>query len=104
MERQPHQSDEDFVNANVYAALVNSDVIEDDVALCIAGMLHDGQNSALYSLASTGKVYDRRRIISELVRTGQEAIEQLDDYDMRMWVEALAYWVGWQDDAVDNDD
>lgn len=104
MERQPHQSDEDFINSNVYAALVHGQVIDDDVALCIAGQLHDGQASALYSLASTGKVYDRRRIIAELVQTGNEAIELHDDYDMRMWVEALAYWVGWQDDAVDNSD
>lgn len=58
-------SDHDLVRNGITEACRDRTGLTDGVARIIASQLHDGQNSALYSLASTGRI-DETLLIQEI--------------------------------------
>lgn len=58
-------ADESLIQANITAAQAEERPIDHATARCIAAQLHSGQDSALYSLASTGNI-DLNRLHREL--------------------------------------
>ncbi|HEY9470900.1 MAG TPA: antirestriction protein ArdA [Propionibacteriaceae bacterium] len=125
MERQPHDprggerpelriapeteesTDERAIREGIEAALRDHRDIDDRTAATIATQLHEGQASALYSLASTGMIDER--VHDELTRNFDQQPEQVKD-----WINWLGTYCvhrpekgpipGWTDTTISADD
>jgi antirestriction protein len=85
-ESGPHESwDERVIREGIDAAVSDGRAIDNRTARYIAGQLHDGQVSALYSLASCGNIDPG--VYDELDRGRAEQPE-----DIRRWIAALSVY------------
>ena len=79
---EAHEShDERVIREGIEAALAENREIDDRTARYIASQLHEGQGSALYSLASTGAISEE--VHDELTRNFDQQSEQ------------AKWWINW---------
>jgi hypothetical protein len=88
MEGEPQLSrDELVIAAGIWEARADDGEIADDTARRIAAQLHDGQSTALYSLASTGAI-DYEHVRHEL-----DAAQSEHSDHVREWIDCLGSYV-----------
>src|SRR5438552_905292 len=89
LEPQPPErsTDEQAIRLGIEAARAEGREVDDAVARCIAAQLHGSQDSALYSLASTGNLEDDR-LDGELLELYQDDRPQVLE-----WASVLGTYV-----------
>lgn len=86
----PHLSDEELVEAEIARAVLEKRPITHSGARVIASMIHEGQLTALYALASSGAILEG--LPDELERDYNRA-DRNDQFQIRTWVVQLMSYV-----------
>src|SRR5579872_2531555 len=84
----PESWDERVIREGIQAAVTEGRPIDDRTARYIAGQLHGGQSSALYSLASSGAV--RSEVFAELNNGSTGSTDQPEH--VRGWLTSLTIY------------
>lgn len=92
---EPQPTDEELIYQELARAAEAGDGISDAGARVIASQFHDGQTSALYSLASTGAL-DRDELERELATNRRE---YHDNPRVLAWLDALDAYVTHRDES-----
>ncbi|NDZ93320.1 hypothetical protein G3I13_01915 [Streptomyces sp. SID6673] len=95
-ERNPRLSDEELVERSLARAEAAEQPIDDATARVIASMIHAGQASAMYTLASSGAIYPRH--LEMEFRVEAEFAERNDAQEIARWVTRLREYVEARDD------
>lgn len=72
-------TDEQLIQSGIEAARTETRAVDDATARAIAGQLHGGQSTALYSLVSTGNLTDDR-LAAELRELSRDPDPQVRDW------------------------
>lgn len=89
--REHRLSDDELVAREIAKAIREQRPVSDAGARVISSMIHEGQESALYSLASSGAIVDG--LADELERDYNRA-DRNDQNEIRTWVVQLMDYIG----------
>lgn len=90
-ERRPRLSDEELIELALDRAEADETPIDNATARVIASQLHAGQASAMYALASTGKIFPRHLELE--FRVDRQFADHGDAPEVARWLQRLQEYV-----------